>query len=229
MHESWSRPFKRLVALGCDADDLEWALFWVVLHEEKRVDSPPRRRRFQDELDGILRDIQQLKKRLDGLFGLPLGVSTVLSAELAALGVGAQEEARVRSGPLMLLLLQDTLRQFQRPGISFEHLHSSSVSEAEALLLVYVHKFSSRKSSVKEVSVLMEAACEACEIEGREYSEEAVAKRYRRFKKASPDQFAQIVSIVDEFADLKQSGKDVNLIPFFCNSYVSWARRLLIE
>jgi len=219
------RSFCKLIDDGCDQNELESSLFHAVVShiakaEWKRGQTQKRIKDFFDLLDKTIPKIAELQTALDALLIAPSSKRRVLDAYASFLHHMFpslkiwQQRNEVRLLPAMLYeldLLLGIIRGLKGnlpPGFW-----------AEVLLFEYIGKTTRRRvPHFATISPLLELACEAYEMGLGKYQQEAVTKRYRRFKEADKKKLGKILR--DYFAQ----GDAVNLIPFATNSLVSAAR-----
>lgn len=224
------QSFSRFIEAGCDQDELEWALYWVPLSHRSNVDW--KSGQMQEEIkdffalvDKILPKIAKLRTALDTLLTGPSPKRPVIDAYASFLDHLFpdldiwQRRNEIRPIPRMLYELYILLMVIRELKGNLP-----TAAAIEALLIEYVRKATAGKLSLAQISSQMELACEAYGTEERKCTEEAVIKRYKRFKRADRKEFETIVSIVEQFVSRRSRGEPVSLIPFFIDSYISLGR-----
>jgi hypothetical protein len=234
--------FSWLIKAGCNSDDLERALFWVVVNFHLSAGTAPKEiKDFFVLVDGILPKLQELRPTLDALlnwrsqnkpvpgFDLYLDLLDYLFPHLHV----SQQRNRILPIPELLNHLDILLTAIQAAyKTDARQVAAHAATVPEVLLIEYVrHSTRSTSQEIEEITFQLrepqELAFEAYGmpgLQGRKYNAETWARRYRRFKEADPKMLEIIVAIVEDFLARKSRGEPISLIPFFNDSYVSSLR-----
>ncbi len=239
------QSFSEFVEAGCNHDDLERALFWVVLNLHISTGPTPNETRdFFDLVGKILPKLAEMRTNLDALlswrsqnepvpgFDLHLNLLDHLFPDLHI----PQQRDRILTIPGLLdhlgILLRATQGMFE---VDARQLAAAGATVPEVLLIEYVMHATRCTSPMDEIldriGEHQRLAFEAYEVEGAEgrvYEGGTWARRYRRFKEAERKKSETIVSIVEDFLARKTRGECISLIPFFVDSYSPVVRSLIV-
>jgi hypothetical protein len=244
--------FSQALQGGCEMEDLEWALFNVIHWYEQSREGHEQIEVFLAALSKVRSDLSRLETDLKSLVNLPYLSGTYLRAcfsylgsesdeELAVYQVCSAENPRARYEFLasgmeeelatlkFLALLHswaarfDLIREFGRQPRDGA---STSASEAEALLVHYIRKFTNGKCSVKHSSALLSVALEASGIKARKYDLDAFVRRYNRFKRQSPQRVELIDKVLELYSKLESKDRRSKLVNFFYEVQLKLGRQM---
>ena len=238
---SLQKRFSKLIEAGCDKDDLEKALWWVVLmfHIGESA-TPTEILDFFILAETLLPQLEKMKPNLEALldwrsqrklapgFDLLLGLVDYLFPHIRI----TQQRSRILTIPELLnhlCVLLKTIRVAFKIDIKKIVAHAASVPEV--VLFEYVkratHGTAETDEIMDQIGEFQRLAFEAYGVEGlygRVYEGQTWVRRYRRFKVADPKMQEVILAILAEFMTQKAGGKDVSLVDFFVDSYSSVVR-----
>jgi hypothetical protein len=171
--------------VGCEKEELNWALFYAAMSLET-LEEPERFRDFFLLLDDVLIKILDLADALVALLDLPPRSGAGLGGHLALFGDAEKAAKFILKFPPELAVLYRLLDRIREIGATPRTYGPYIAALAENLLWVYVQKATKPKPSIRQVSVLLEAACLAYGLEegGRDFGEEAFGKRLGQIGRA---------------------------------------------
>jgi hypothetical protein len=222
------REFSEALKDGCVNEDLEWGLFNIPFRYEFSGEGNSQGKVFFGTLDKVLSDLSRLDASFTSLVNLRYRSGSYLGACLSHLRSGNDELFAIYTLLASLDELEKRFRVIRELGRS-RRRRSATASEPEALLFLYVKKFTGGKCSFDHVSVLMRAAFEAYGIEARSYDIEAFERRYNRFKKQSPHVITLINHVLDRYQNLKPSARSMGVIDYFYEAQLALGRKLTDE
>jgi hypothetical protein len=223
-----AREFSEAVKDGCALEDLEWGLFNIPLWYKFSGEGLPQKKVFFGTLDKVLSDLSRLKTSFTSLVNLPFRSGSCLEACLSHLRSGNDELFAIYTLLASLDQMEKRFRAIRELGRS-RRRRAATASEPEALLFLYVKKFTGGKCSFDHVSVLMRAAFEAYGIEARSYDIEAFERRYNRFKTQSPHVITLINHVLDRYQNLKPGARSMGVIDYFYEAQLALGRKLTDE
>jgi hypothetical protein len=238
---SLQKRFSGLIKAGCDKDDLERALWWVVLnlHISKST-TPAEMRDFFALAEALLPQLEELRPNLDTLLdwrsqNKPAPGFDVLLELLNELFPHLRippQRTRILTIPRLInhlcVLLKSTRGIFK---VDTRQLPAHAATVPEVLLFEYVkratHSAAREDEIMHQIVEFQELAFEAYGMEGlheRVYEGQSWGRRYRRFKREHRKMQKVIVRIVEEFMAEKARCKDITLVRFFVDSYFAVGR-----
>jgi hypothetical protein len=219
---------RALAAQGCLFCDLWWGLYWIAAGLECASIMARQFTAFRNKLETLVEDLEQIETRLKTLMKMQ-GPGGTLPGMLARFCQATERDAAfVTESPSDLSLLRGRLLCWLEIVKERQAL-SVGATVSEVLFLLYVEVATQRKPNMQVTSALMEAGCEAYGVEGRDYSYEAVSKRYYRFKQSHPDEVVTIRRSIEQVFRLRKRGVWVDVFPFFVKHYRASAPNSMAE
>lgn len=203
IQEAWDALIKH----GCDPRVLKSALYHAADYAFTAEEFPRMMTVFFRGRKSILGHIARLREQLDELTLLRCGSLSVAAFIWELYRLRREHVSFLRMFPKHLERLSKILVIPRALSLKLYGKKSSGfVVTGEAALHVYVQE-TTRKQFTSNVAVLLEAAGRAYGLESEfNYSEEAVRKRYRRFRQGSTLEYRLIRRLVRTFISNAQRG-----------------------
>ena len=209
--------WNRLIKEHCDPEDLAWMLYRAIDNIDSANEFPKPMLAYMEARASVLRNINCLKAEFKQWMNVQFdGVQLwFLLAKLSNPDVGADRELFA----LFLVLIdkiEERLNELNEMPRRVKPLRSEHASQGEVWLQAYVES-ATKKLFRPEVSVLLEVAAQAYGLEGGVFTEDAVSRRYGRYRKHHPKTFAKLQQCLKDFRSERSSNvQKVELDRFLC-------------
>jgi hypothetical protein len=202
-----------LITKECDSRDLLWLLFWSV-HLASIARTVPDVVTTLNELRAsVLKDVDRLQKHLRNFMNVRLAGHPFWFALVSHKAEIQQDTADFGMALLMILRTARHL-EGMKVKTTVKSARSKAASHGEAWLHAYV-VCRTRRLQFAHVSVLLEAAARAYGgLNAKSFSQEAVGKRYARYRKFYVTDHQEVVEWLAEFWCEREGGNDIELLPF---------------
>ncbi|MFZ1919566.1 MAG: hypothetical protein WAU58_18485 [Terriglobales bacterium] len=227
--------FSELIKAGCDKDDLEEALWWLVLNVHFSQSTVRTEiRDYLALLETLLPQLEELRPNLEMLLNTRPQNKLEFFDRFSLQREFPKQRRLILRIPKLIDDLYDVLKEIHdRFKVHRSTLAALPASVAEVLLFEYVKRATHGTAEVDnimdQIHRFQKLAFVAYGMEGlhrRVYEGASWARRYRRFKSEHENIQEAIVCIVEEFIAEKARGKDIRLLRFFIDSYSAWERSL---
>lgn len=184
----------------CDPRALKSALFYAADRLKDAQEVPQTWQDFNRARQETLNQVVELKKTLRELMVLRTPRGEAADTALFLSGVKKKDASLFKDFPGLLMRFESVLRVLQFPSERRDTFQDWLIASGELLLHIYVKEITKNLFSA-ETSVLLEANAVSCGLNlGREYSTEAVSRRFRRFRRGNDSDYKEIKVLVRRFA-----------------------------
>jgi hypothetical protein len=196
-------------------EDLEWALYWAVDGINSADEAPETMASFHQARATVLRDLTRLDADLARMMNLRFADSPVWVSYAWVSGADIKREIILFNlSRALILKLKEKMRVINPMTTNIKLMRSRLASEGEVWLQAYVES-ATNKLFRPQVAVLLEVAADAYgRLKGSVFTEDAVSRRYARYRKQYPKDFQKLKRCLKEFWSERLDGNNVELIPF---------------
>lgn len=180
----------------CDPHALKSSLFYAAHRLKDAQEVPQAWKAFDRARETTLNQVAQLKKVLRELMLLRTQGRQVAGDVLVVWDVKRKDVSFFQGFPGLLERFESVLEVLDLPSARRDTFQDWLIASGESLLHIYVKEITGKLFS-EETSVLLEASAVSCGLgRGREYSTEAVSRRYRRFRRRNNSDYKHMTVLV---------------------------------
>jgi len=192
--------WRTLTGHQCDPLALKSSLFYAA-HRLKAAQEVPRAwEAFNSARETTLNQVAQLKKVLRELM-LPRTLGRQVASDVLFLWRVKKKDVSFFQGfPGLLERFESVLKVLVLPSARRDTFQDWLIASGESLLHIYVQEITGKLFS-EETAVLLEASAASCGLDRvREFSEEAVSRRHRRFRRHNAIDYIEMTMVVSRIS-----------------------------
>lgn len=213
--------WRTLLENHCDPQALKSALYYAADHLRLAYDAH-RGNEFEIAREQTLTQIARLRETMRQLTSTRIQSKAVASHAMFLWGIKKKEIECFQNFPTLLVRFEKILGVLRLPRARRDTLEDWLIASGESLLHVYVKEVTTKTFS-EENAVLLEAAAAACGFDhGREYSTEAVGRRWLRFRKRKDSDHKELRSLVHSIKGSRETFLDDFLDVRIVHLYLEW-------
>jgi hypothetical protein len=192
--------WRTLTGHHCDPHALKSSLFYAAGHLKDAQEVPQAWEAFGGALETTLNQVARLKNVLRELMLLRTRGRQVASDMLLAWEVKKKDVSFLQGFPGLLERFESVLKVLVLPSARRDTFQDWMIASGESLLHIYVQEITGKLFS-EETAVLLEASAASCGLDRvREFSEEAVSRRYRRFRRHNAIDYIEMTMVVSRIS-----------------------------